>query len=107
MVIGFGVMVSCGEYEQVRIKCHHVIGALPTPWKLNPKNPETNNPLVNSVIFKIGLERFSKFLVGTFCTSNNAVPRKCIEDSIKFLRVIGAHDESATVERKLNERTLI
>ena len=105
MVIGFGVMVSCGEYEQVRIKCHHVIGALPAPWKLNQKNPETNNPLVNAVIFKIGLQRFSKFLVGTFGTSNNVVPRKCIEDSITFLRVIGAHDESVTVERKLNERT--
>ena len=103
MLLGFNVMVSCGEYEQVRIKCHHVIGALPAPWKISQKNPERNNPAVNVIVFNLGLQRFSKFLIDTFGSSNSAIPRKCIEDCITFLRMIGAHDESVTLERKLNK----
>ena len=105
MVIGLGVVVSCGEYEQVRNKCYHIIRALPRPWVISQKEPAYNNSTVHSVVYKIGLHRFAKFLVSTFgSTSNTAVPTKCIEDGITFLRMIGAQEESNTIERNLAER---
>ena len=104
-MIGLGVMVSCGEYEQVRNKCYHIIRALPSPWVINTKQPANNNPSVHSAVYKIGLQRFAKFIVSTFgASSNNTVPTKCIEDAVTFLKMIGAQEESNTMERKLAER---
>ena len=104
MVIGLGVMVSCLEYEQVRNKCHHIIRALPKSWVISQTDPKTNNPLVNSAIYKLGLQRFSIFLGSTFGASNKAIPEKCIEDAITFLKILGAQDKSQTLERTLAEK---
>jgi len=104
MVIGLGVMVSCGEYEQVDYKCHHIIRALPKAWVLDQTDPDSNCPSVNSAIYKIGLQRFSKFLVNTFGASNNVIPKKFIENAISYLKMLGAQEESQTMERKLTER---
>jgi len=104
MVIALGVMVSCGEYEQVRNKCNHIIRALPSTWVIKQKDVESNDHCINSLIYKVGLQRFGKFLVATFGSLNSAIPRKCVEDTITFLKIIGAKEDAQTIERKLSER---
>ena len=103
MLIGLGVMISCADYEQVRNKCRHMVGALPAPWIVNPKDPDANSPEVNTAVNKIGLQRFTKFLVTSFGAPNVSLSRKCIEDIIKLLRILGAKEEAIVMERKLNE----
>ena len=106
MVIGLGCMVACGEYEQVINKCRHIVGALPAPWIINQKQPTNYNPSIHSVIYKIGLGKFAKFLGNTFggkvCA---ALPTNTIEHAIKLLRIIGAKEEAETMKRNLLERT--
>ena len=79
-------MISCSDYEQVKNKCRHMVGALPAPWIVNPKNPEANSPEVNTAVNKIGLQRFTKFLATSFNASNVSITENCIEDVIKLLK---------------------
>ena len=106
MVIGLGVMVACGEFEQVINKCRHIVGALPAPWVINQKQPTNHNPSIHSVIYKIGLGKFAKFLGNIFggkvCA---ALPTNTIEHAIKLLRIIGAKEEAETMRANLLERT--
>lgn len=104
LLIGLGVMISCSDYEQVKNKCRHMVGALPAPWIVNPKNPEANSPEVNTAVNKIGLQRFTKFLVTSFDASNVSITENCIEDLIKLLKILGAKEEAIIMERKLAER---
>jgi len=106
LLIGLGVMISCADYEQVRNKCRHIVGALPAPWIVNPKDPEANSPEVSTAVNKMGLQRFTKFLVTSFGEKNVPLSGKCVEDIIKLLKILGAKDEAVMLERKLTERNL-
>ena len=106
MVIGLGVMVSCNEHEQVMNKCRHIVGALPKSWILKDSGLNEQKQ-VNAQIYKIGLERFAKFLLNTFGRAQNTgsaakiVPQSCVKDSVKLLRIIGAVEDSETLERNI------
>ena len=104
LLIGLGVMISCSDYEQVRNKCRHIVGALPAPWIVNPKDPNANRPEVNTAINKIGLQRFTKFLVTSFSATSTTFSTKCAEDIIKLLRILGAKEEASIMEGKLVEK---
>ena len=104
LLIGLGVMISCSDYEQVRNKCRHIVGALPAPWIVNPKDPNANRPEVNTAINKIGLQRFTKFLVTSFSATSTTFSTKCAEDVIKLLKILGAKEEANTMEGKLVEK---
>ena len=104
LLIGLGVMISCSDYEQVRNKCRHIVGALPAPWIVNPKDPNANRPEVNTAINKIGLQRFTKFLVTSFSATSTTFSTKCAEDIIKLLRILGAKEEASIMEGKFVEK---
>ena len=93
-------MISCSDYEQVRNKCRHIVGALPGSWIVNPKEPNANRPEVNTAVNKIGLQRFIKFLVTSFGDTNVKFSSKCTEDVVKLLRILGAKEEAIIMERK-------
>ena len=52
------------------------------------------------------LQRFTKFLVTSFGAQNVPLSGKCTEDIIKLLKILGAKDEAAMLERKLTGRNL-
>ena len=80
MAIGLGVMPDANDAVN---KMNQIVAALPNVW------------VRHAVIFKMGLDRFAKF-IAMFAQNN----KSCKSDSVKLLRSIGADEDADALNRK-------